>query len=92
MNKKGEKFMALLNKIKEEPIPEGYEREGIILPPTFFAVTEKKVMVLGKEVIKKEIEKAKDLPEGFIFSEKYTPRIYIENGKVVAVEILKKTN
>lgn len=82
--------MALLNKIKDEPLPEGYEREGIILPPVFFAVTEKKVMVLGKEVVKKEIEKAKDLPEGFIFSEEYTPRIYIEGGKVIAVEILKK--
>ncbi|NVM31770.1 MAG: hypothetical protein HWN65_23225 [Candidatus Helarchaeota archaeon] len=83
--------MALLDKIKEEPLPEGYEREGIILPPVFFAITEKKVMVLGKEVVKKAIEKAKDLPEGFIFSEQYTPRIYIENGKVVAIEILKKS-
>ena len=82
--------MSLLDKIKEEALPEGYEREGIIIPPVFFAVTEKKVMVLGKEVIKKEIEKAKDLPEGFIFSEQYTPRIYIEGGKVQAVEILKK--
>jgi len=82
--------MSLLDKIKDEPLPEGFEREGIILPPVFFAVTEKKVMVLGKEVVKKEIEKAKDLPEGFIFSKEYTPRIYIENGKVIAVEILKK--
>jgi hypothetical protein len=83
--------MSLLDKIKEEPLPTGYEREGIIIPPVFFAVTEKKVMVLGKEVVKKEIEKAKDLPEGFIFSQEYTPRIYIEAGKVIAVEILKKT-
>jgi len=84
-------LMSLLDKIKEEPLPEGYEREGIIIPPVFFAVTEKKVMVLGKEVVKKEIEKAKDLPEGFIFSEQYTPRVYIEGGKVIAIEILKKT-
>ena len=84
--------MSLLDKIKEEPIPEGYDLEGIILTSggVFFAVTEKKVMVLGKEVVRTEIEKAKDLPEGFIFSESYTPRIYIESGKVVAVEILKK--
>lgn len=82
--------MSLIDKIKEEPLPEGYEREGIIIPPVFFAVTEKKLMVLGKQVVKKEIEKAKDLPEGFIFSEQYTPRIYIEKGKVVAIEILKK--
>lgn len=82
--------MSLLDKVKDEPLPEGYEREGIIIPPVFFAVTEKKVMVLGKEVVKKEIEKAKDLPEGFIFSEQYTPRIYIDGGKVIAIEILKK--
>jgi hypothetical protein len=82
--------MSLLEKIKGQPLPEGYEREGIILPPVFFAVTEKKVMVLGKEVVKTELEKAKDLPEGFIFSENYTPRIYIEGGKVTAIEILKK--
>jgi hypothetical protein len=82
--------MSLLEKIKGQAPPEGYEREGIILPPMFYAVTEKKVMVLGKEVVKTELEKAKDLPEGFIFSENYTPRIYIEGGKVVAIEILKK--
>ena len=82
--------MSLLEKIKGQPLPEGYDREGIILPPMFYAVTEKKVMVLGKEVVKTELEKAKDLPEGFIFSENYTPRIYIEGGKVTAIEILKK--
>lgn len=82
--------MSLLEKIKGQPLPEGYDREGIILPPMFYAVTQKKVMVLGKEVVKTELEKAKDLPEGFIFSENYTPRIYIEGGKVTAIEILKK--
>jgi len=85
--------MSLLDRIKEEPLPEGYDREGVIFTSggVFFAVTEKKVMVLGKEVVRTEIEKAKDLPEGFIFSENYTPRIYIEGGKVIAVEILKKS-
>ncbi|MHA1145227.1 MAG: hypothetical protein ACTSRW_10855 [Candidatus Helarchaeota archaeon] len=79
-----------LDEILKEDLPEGYEREGVVIPPVFYAVTEKKTMVLGKEVVKKEIERQDDLPEGFIFSADYTPRLYIKGGKVVAVEILKK--
>ncbi|NVM02057.1 MAG: hypothetical protein HWN67_06955 [Candidatus Helarchaeota archaeon] len=81
---------AILDEILKNDLPEGYEREGVVIPPVFYAVTEKKVMVLGKEVIKKDIEKASGLPEGFIFSSDYTPRLLIKNGKVIAIEILKK--
>ncbi|MHA1299522.1 MAG: hypothetical protein ACTSO9_08825 [Candidatus Helarchaeota archaeon] len=80
----------ILDEILNTDLPEGYEREGVVIPPVFYAVTEKKVMVLGKEVIKKDIEKASGLPEGFIFSDDYTPRLLIKEGKVIAVEILKK--
>ena len=79
----------ILDKFKEEP-PEGYIREGIIIPPDYYAVIEKKATIMGKETIKTEIEKAEGLPQGFIFSSDYTPRILIENGKVVAIEILKR--
>ncbi|MHA1694817.1 MAG: hypothetical protein ACTSWR_07015 [Candidatus Helarchaeota archaeon] len=79
----------ILNKFKEEP-PEGYIREGIIIPPDYYAVIEKKATIMGKETIKRDLEKAEGLPQGFIFSPDYTPRILIENGKVVAIEILKK--
>ena len=81
---------AILDEVLNNDLPEGYEREGVVVPPVFYAVTEKKVMVLGKEVIKKEIEKASGLPEGFIFDDNYTPRLFIKDGKVIAVEILKK--
>lgn len=81
---------AILDEVMKNDLPEGYEREGVVIPPVFYAVTEKKVMVLGKEVIKKDIEKASGLPEGFIFSADYTPRLLIKNGKVIAIEILKK--
>jgi len=79
----------ILDKFKEDP-PEGYIREGIIIPPDYYAVIEKKTTIMGKESVKREIEKAENLPQGFIFSPDYTPRILIENGKVVAIEILKK--
>ncbi|MHA1270705.1 MAG: hypothetical protein ACTSPY_13005 [Candidatus Helarchaeota archaeon] len=79
----------VLDKFKEEP-PEGYVREGIIIPPDYYAVIEKKATIMGKETTTREIEKAESLPQGFIFSPDYTPRILIENGKVVAIEILKK--
>ena len=81
---------ALLEEIKSSDVPSGYSREGIIIPPTYYAVMEKKSTVLGKEVTKTEIEKTTDLPEGFIFSPDYVPRLYIKSGKVVAIEILKK--
>lgn len=80
----------VLDEILEAELPEGYEREGVVIPPVFYAVTEKKVMVLGKEMIKKDIELASGLPEGFVFSEEYTPRLLIRDGKVIAIEILKK--
>lgn len=79
----------ILDKFKEDP-PEDYVREGIIVFPDYYAVIEKKATIMGKETIKREIEKAEGLPQGFIFSPDYTPRILIEGGKVVAVEILKK--
>ncbi|MFX1451430.1 MAG: hypothetical protein ACFFCM_11340 [Promethearchaeota archaeon] len=81
---------AILDEVLKNDLPEGYEREGVVIPPIFYAVTEKKVMVLGKEVVKKDIEKASGLPEGFIFSADYTPRLLIKGGKVIAIEILKK--
>ncbi|TFF87138.1 MAG: hypothetical protein EU549_05340 [Promethearchaeota archaeon] len=79
----------ILSKFEEEP-PEGYNREGIIVPPDYYAVIEKKATIMGKETVKREIEKTENLPHGFIFSPDYTPRILIEDGKVVAIEILKK--
>lgn len=85
-----EMSQQVLDEILKSDLPTGFDREGVVIPPVFFAVTEKKTMVLGKEVVKKEIEKQTELPEGFIFSADYTPRLYIKGGKVVAVEILKK--
>ncbi|MBD3230265.1 MAG: hypothetical protein GF329_18955 [Candidatus Lokiarchaeota archaeon] len=78
----------ILNKF--EDTPEGYSREGVIIPPDYYAVIEKKATIMGKETVKREIEKTESLPQGFIFSPDYTPRILIENGEVVAIEILKK--
>jgi len=80
----------ILDKILKIDPPAGYTREGIIIPPDYYAVIEKKATIMGKETIKRDIEKAEGLPQGFIFSDDYTPRILIEQGKVLAIEILKK--
>ena len=81
----------ILDKVLKEDPPEGYAREGIIITPDYYAVIEKKATIMGKETVTSDIEKAEGLPQGFIFSKDYTPRILIENGKVVAIEVLKKS-
>ncbi|NHI92397.1 MAG: hypothetical protein EAX96_07820 [Candidatus Lokiarchaeota archaeon] len=80
----------LLDEILKEKVPDGYGREAVIIPATLYAIAEVKTSVMGKEVIKESIEKAEGLEDGFMFSADYTPRLHIKDGKVAAIEILKK--
>ncbi|MHA1784451.1 MAG: hypothetical protein ACTSVY_07260 [Candidatus Helarchaeota archaeon] len=79
-----------LDEILKEEVPEGYNREAVIIPPILYAIAQVKTSVMGKEVVKESIEKAEGLEDGFMFSADYTPRLHIKNGKVAAIEILKK--
>ncbi|MBD3230264.1 MAG: hypothetical protein GF329_18950 [Candidatus Lokiarchaeota archaeon] len=86
---------SLTDELKEtllsEELAEGFNREGIVVGKDYYAVTESKANVLGKEVTNQEIQKAEDLPDGLLFDVNYGIRIHVDSdGQVDAVEVLKK--
>ncbi len=82
--------MVSVDDILKEAIPDGYAREAVIIPPILYAIAETKTSVMGKEVVKSSVEKAEGLEDGFMFSDEYTPRLHVKDGKIEAIEILKK--
>ena len=78
------------NTLMGEAIPDGFEREAIIVGQDFYGVIKKVAKVLGKEVINSEIQKTTEIPEGTLFNESYGLRFLIKEGKVAAIEILKR--
>ncbi|MHA2397986.1 MAG: hypothetical protein ACXADU_03740 [Promethearchaeota archaeon] len=54
-------------------------------------MVEKVQQFLGDKQVSKEISKVGAIPEGIFFAENYSPRILSENGKILAIEFLKRT-
>jgi hypothetical protein len=71
-----------------EPL-ENYYRELVIIGHDCYAVSEKRVQFLGEERVERQLEKISTMPEGIFFAEEYTPRIIVEDGKVIAIEFWK---
>ena len=84
-------FDQIMQKLEEIKIPDGYERELIIIGNHAYAIVEKKTIFLGKEKIEKEMEEVGSIPEGVFFAEGYSPRVLSENGKIIAIEFLKNS-
>ncbi len=82
-------FDQIMQKLEEIKIPEGYERELIIIGNHAYAVVEKVQTFLGKRKVEKVIEQVGSIPEGIFFAEGYSPRVLSENGKIIAIEFLK---
>ncbi|MHA1277010.1 MAG: hypothetical protein ACTSQ8_07455 [Candidatus Helarchaeota archaeon] len=78
------------DKLMKEVLPEGFEREGIIVGTDYYGVIKSTSTVLGKVVESEDIQKTEELPDGQLFDAKYGIRLMIEGGNVAAVEILKK--
>jgi hypothetical protein len=83
-------FDQIMQKLEEIQIPDGYERELIIIGNHAYAVVEKVQTFLGKKQIQKAIEEVGSIPEGVFFAEGYSPRVLSENGKILAIEFLKR--
>ena len=83
-------FEQIMQKLEEIKIPDGFERELIIIGNYAYSVVEKVQSFLGKKQSEKVIEKIGSIPEGIFFAEDYSPRILSENGKIVAIEFLKQ--
>lgn len=88
---------------KKKTIPAGYKRAAIILEDKFLSATTKGTSILGHKTFTESLELAKvvsrdgtpvgppgTLPEGIFFAKGTTPRILVENGRMVAVELLQE--
>jgi hypothetical protein len=84
-------FKKIMETLESLQIPEGYEREMIIIGNSAYSIVEKKSSFLGETKVDKIMEKIGSLPEGLFFAKGYAPRVLCENQKVVAIEFLKKT-
>jgi len=84
-------FEQIMQKLEEIQIPDGYERELIIIGNHAYSIVEKVQNFLGKKQVEKVIEKVGSIPEGIFFAEDYSPRILSENGKILAIEFLKRS-
>ena len=83
-------FNEIMAKLEEIQIPTGFERELIIIGNHAYSVVEKVQTFLGKKQVEKAIERVGTIPEGLFFAENYSPRILSENGKIIAIEFLKR--
>ncbi|MFW9784736.1 MAG: hypothetical protein ACFFFB_20825, partial [Candidatus Heimdallarchaeota archaeon] len=84
-------FQEIMQKLEEIKIPAGFERELIIIGNQAYSVVEKVQQFLGEKQVTKEISKVGAIPEGIFFAESYSPRVLSENGKILAIEFLKRT-
>ncbi|MFW9999652.1 MAG: hypothetical protein ACFE9Q_00360 [Candidatus Hodarchaeota archaeon] len=83
-------FQQVMQKLEEIQIPPGFERELIIIGNHAYSIVEKVQQFLGEKQVTKEISKVGAIPEGIFFAEQYAPRILSENGKIIAIEFLKR--
>jgi hypothetical protein len=78
--------LGILSNLK---IPEGYQREMVIIGNSAYSVSVKEQVFLGKKKIERTLEPIGSLPEGVFFADGYSPRVLVENGVVLAIEFLK---
>ncbi len=84
-------FEEIMQKLEQIQMPPGFERELIIIGNHAYSVVERVQQFLGEKQVSKEISKVGAIPEGIFFAESYAPRILSENGKILAIEFLKRT-
>jgi hypothetical protein len=85
-----EELDKIIDTLDEDGIPEGFEREMVIMGDKAYSVAEKVQTFLGKKQVEKVLEPINSLPEGIFFAEGYVPRVLVQDKIVVAVEFLKK--
>ncbi|MFX1500852.1 MAG: hypothetical protein ACFFDH_07810 [Promethearchaeota archaeon] len=83
-------FQQVMQKLEEIQMPAGFERELIIIGNQAYSIVEKVQQFLGEKQVTKEISKVGAIPEGVFFAADYAPRILSENGKIIAIEFLKR--
>ena len=84
-------IQAMIAELENVEPPEGYQRELLIVYNELFTVAEHKIAVFGQEKVERKFEKVKDPPEGTFMAEGFIPRVIVQDGKVLGIELLKGT-
>jgi hypothetical protein len=75
--------------IDQKSVPPNYEREIVVIGPYVFSMVESKKTFLGQEKVERKWEIFADLPEGDFLAKDYTARMIVNEGRIMAVELLK---
>ncbi|RDE12479.1 MAG: hypothetical protein C4K49_09955 [Candidatus Thorarchaeota archaeon] len=86
-----ESLQDMIKELENEPTPEGYKRELLIVYNELYTVAEHKVVVFGHEKVERRFEKVRDPPEGTFMAEGFIPRVIVKDRKVLGIELLKGT-
>ena len=81
----------MVAQLQDMEAPEGYQRELLIIYNQLFTVAERRIKVFGQEKVERTFEKVKDPPEGTFMAEGFIPRVIVQDGKVLGIELLKGT-
>jgi hypothetical protein len=81
----------MVKQLQEMDAPEGYQRELLIIYNQLFTVAERRIKVFGQEKVERTFEKVRDPPEGTFMAEGFIPRVIVQDGKVLGIELLKGT-
>ncbi len=79
------KVTQLLEKMEKVP---GMVREIVIIGDTIFTVLTEHLKLFNKEIVK--LEPMEGLPDGLFPAPEYYTRLYMENGKVLFIELFKE--
>lgn len=82
----------IVGRVANTTPPPGYSRELVIIGQEVFTSVDRTVTFLGKTQTTSQLERTRTLPDGPFFGGDYTPRILVEDGRVLATEFLKKSN
>ncbi|MFX1317921.1 MAG: hypothetical protein ACFE9D_08540 [Promethearchaeota archaeon] len=81
----------IVGRVSNTSPPPGYCRELVIIGQEVFTSVDRTVTFLGKTETTSQLERTRTLPDGPFFGGHYTPRILVEDGRVLATEFLKKS-
>jgi hypothetical protein len=79
---------AIASKLKDLEIPPSMEREIVIIGNTVYSVIKEHLKLFAKDVVK--LEPMDDLPAGIFPADHYQVRLFVEEGRVSFVELLRE--
>ena len=78
----------VVEKLKDIVEPPGMIREIIIIGNTVFSVTKEHLQLFSKERVR--LDPMDDLPSGSFPASEYATRLYVEDGRVVFIELFRE--